>query len=156
MSLHLEISQGLRVDNLLELQNKVNLRGGCLIAYSEVISALLLSARSYKVKWVAAPEERKRAGVPSTIVTLILGWWAFAGPYRSFSALIWNRRGGFDVTDALLRAYPGNKTLLTYSEAASMSDFQDSVGRPARRICAILLVMLLGAVAYAVWWASRK
>jgi hypothetical protein len=94
MSLHIEITQGLRVDNLVELQDRVYLRGGRLIVYSEVISALLLSARSYKVKWLACPEERKRAAIPSIIVTMILGWWAFTGPYWSLAALTWNLARG--------------------------------------------------------------
>lgn len=156
MSLHIEITQGLRVDDLQSLQDKVRLRGGHLIAYAEVISALMISARSYSVKWVASPEGRISAGVPSMIVTALLGWWALLGPYRSITALVWNRRGGFDVTAALLRAHPGNSSLLGYSDTAAFGAFQESASRVSRRICAGVIVLLVAAVAYFVWSASTK
>ena len=53
MSIHIEISQGLRVDNLTMLQEKVRLHGGHLIAYSQVVSVIFYSARNYTVKWIA-------------------------------------------------------------------------------------------------------
>ena len=156
MSLHLEISQGLRVDDLQSLQDKVRLRGGRLIAYSEVMSAIMISARSYTVKWVASADARVGAGVPSIIVTALLGWWAILGPYRSIAAFIWNRRGGIDVTDALLRAHPGNSSLLGYPEIAALSAFQESASRLSRQICAGLLVLLVLGIAYLIWSVSRK
>ena len=156
MSLHFEISQGLRVDDLPALQDKVRLRGGRLIAYAEVISALLISARSYKVKWVASPGEAVNAGIPSTVVTALLGWWAIAGPYWSLTALIWNKRGGFDVTDALLRAHPGNSSLLGYSETTALGAFQETASRVALRICIAVVVLLVGTLAYLVWQHSKK
>jgi hypothetical protein len=156
MSLHLEISQGLRVDDLSALQEKVQLRGGRLVAYTEVISAVLISARSYKVKWVGSPEERRRAGVLSTVVTAILGWWAIVGPYRSITAFIWNSRGGFDVTDALLRAHPGNSSLLGYSETVALGAFQESASRPAKRVCLGLLILFLVTFGCLMWTFSRK
>jgi hypothetical protein len=156
MSLHVEISQGLRVEDLPALQNKVRLRGGRLIAYAEVISALLISARSYKVKWIATPEERKSAGILSTVVSAVLGWWAIAGPYWTITAFVWNGRGGFDVTEALLRAHPGNTSLLGYSEASALSAFQDSASRVAFWICAALAILVVGAIGYLVWSVSSK
>ena len=154
MSLHVEITQGLRVDNLQMLQEKVRLRGGRLIAYSEVISALLISARSYKVKWVASSEERKSAGLVSTLITAILGWWAIAGPYWSITALIWNKRGGYDITDALLRAHPGNQSLLGYSDAVALGTFQESAGRIAFRICVGFAITAVSALGFAIWHFS--
>jgi len=156
MSVHLEISQGLRVDDLQSLQDKVRLRGGRLIAYSEVISALMISARSYTVRWVATPEGRISAGVPSTIVTGLLGWWAIFGPYRSITALVWNQRGGVDVTDALLRAYPGNSSFLGYSDTTALGEFQESASRLSRRICAGMAVLLVAAITWLIWSSSRK
>jgi len=156
MSLHLEITQGLRVDDLKSLQDKVQLRGGRLIAYSEVLSAIMFSARSYTVRWVASPEMRISAGVPSTIVTALFGWWSIFGPYRSITALIWNRRGGVDVTDALLRAHPGNSSLLGYSDTAALGAFQESASRLSRRICAGMFALLAAALVYLIWNASKK
>jgi hypothetical protein len=156
MSLHLEITQGLRVDDLPSLQDKVRLKGGQLIAYAEVISALMISARSYSVKWVASPERRISAGVPSMIVTALLGWWAIFGPYRTITALVWNQRGGFDVTAALLRAHPGNCSLLGYSDAAALGAFQESASRVSRRICAGVIALLIAAIAYLAWSASTE
>jgi len=151
MALHIEISQGLRVDDLPALQDKVRLRGGRLIAYAEVISAALISARSYRVKWIATPEERKSAGLAPTMVTALLGWWSIAGPYWSIIAFIWNRRGGFDVTDALLRAHPGNSTLLGYSEESALSAFHEDARRVALRISGSLAFFALIGLSYMVW-----
>jgi cytochrome c oxidase assembly factor CtaG len=156
MSLHLEITQGLRVDDLASLQDKVRLRGGRLIAYSEVISAIMISARSYTVKWVASPEMRISAGIPSMIVTALLGWWAILGPYRSVTALIWNRRGGVDITDALLRAHAGNSSLLGYSDTVALGAFQESASRLSRRICGGALALLAVAFACLIWSFSKK
>jgi hypothetical protein len=156
MSLHLEITQGLRVDDLQALQDKVRLRGGRLIAYSEVISAIMISAKSYTVRWVATPEMRISAGVPSMIVTALLGWWAILGPYRSIAALIWNRRGGVDVTDALLREHPGNASLLDYSDTAALGAFQESASNLSRRICAAMFALLVLILAYLIWSTSKK
>jgi len=156
MSIHINVSQGLRVDDLPALQDKVRLRGGKLIAYSEVISALLISARSYRVKWIATEGERSRAGILSTIITALLGWWAIRGPYWSITALIWNKRGGFDVTEALLRAHPGNSSLLSYSDEMALGAFHESASRVSRRICLALVVLVVGAFAYLIWSASKK
>jgi hypothetical protein len=156
MSLHLEITQGLRVDDLQALQDKVRLRGGRLIAYSEVISAALISARSYKVKWIASPADKKSAGIGSTIITAILGWWAIAGPYWSITALIWNKRGGYDVTDALLRAHPGNQSLIGHSDAIPFAEFHESASRIALRICAIIAVIAVTALGSLMWYFSTR
>jgi hypothetical protein len=154
MSLHLEISQGLRVDDLQSLQDKVRLRGGRLIAYSEVMSMVMISARSYTVRWVASPEARISGGLPSVIVTALLGWWAILGPYRSITAFIWNLRGGLDVTDALLRTHPGNASLLGYQDLTALSTLQESASRLSRKICAGFVVLLILGLAYLVWSVS--
>lgn len=156
MSLHLEINQGLRVDDLPSLQAKVRLRGGRLIAYAEVISAALFSARSYKVKWVSSEEGQKQAGRTSTIITAMLGWWAIAGPYWTLSALIWNKRGGFDVTDALLRAHPGNQSLLGYADAVALGAFQQSANRLSARICIGGTLLVIWVIACLLWRASAQ
>jgi hypothetical protein len=152
MSIHIEITQGLRVDNLQILQDKVRLRGGRLIAYSEVISAILISARSYKVKWVATPTERQGAGLFSTVITAVLGWWSFAGPYWSITALIWNKRGGHDITDALLKAHPGNKSLLGHSDAVAFGAFQESASKIAFRVCVGLAITAALAFGVFIWY----
>lgn len=154
MSLHLEITQGLRVDDLQSLQDKVRLRGGRLIVYSEVISAILMSARTYKVKWVSTAEARNSAGIYSTVITGFLGWWAIAGPYWTLSALIWNKRGGVDLTDALLRAHPGNQSLLGYTDAVALGAFQESANRISLRVCIGFGILTAGAISFLVWKAS--
>jgi hypothetical protein len=156
MSLHLEINQGLRVDDLPSLQDKVRLHGGRLVAYAEVISAALFSARSYKVKWVSPQDGPERAGLTSSIITALLGWWAIAGPYWTLSALIWNKRGGFDVTDALMRAHPGNQSFLGYADAMALGAFQQSANRLSARICIGTTLVVLGVIACLVWRASTQ
>lgn len=156
MSVHIHVSHDLRVDDLKSLQDKVRLRGGRLIAYSEVLSAFFISARSFRVRWVASAAERKTAGFPSILITALLGWWAITGPYWSISALIWNSRGGFDVTEPLLRAHPGNPSLLGHAEAIALAASQDSAKRQARTICATLIVLMIGALGYLAWSSSEK
>ena len=156
MSLHIHVTQELQVSDLKSLQDRVRLRGGHLIAYLEVLSAFFISARSYKVKWVASAGERANAGILSSVVTGLFGWWEIAGPYWSITALIWNGRGGFDITDSLMRAHPGNASLLGYSEAAALRASQEGASRLSRRICIILIVLLACGLGYLVWTASRK
>jgi hypothetical protein len=156
MSIHIHVTQELQVPDLKSLQDRVRLRGGHLVAYLEVRSAFFISARSYKVKWVATPSERNGAGFWSSLVTGLFGWWAIAGPYWSITALIWNWRGGFDVTDSLMRAHPGNSSLLSFSEASALRTSQENASRLSRRICTALIVLLIGGLAYLVWAVSHN
>jgi hypothetical protein len=95
---------------------------------------------------------RKSAGISSSVVTALLGWWAILGPYRSITALVWNGRGGVDVTEALMRAHPGSSSLLGYSDTAALSDFHESASRISRRICLGMLGLLIGTLAYLIWY----
>lgn len=151
MAIYIAASQELKVDNLRELQNKVSLKGGRLIVYCEVISALFLSARSYRVRWIADSSERKSAGAISSAITCLLGWWSIPGPYWSISALICNLRGGFDVTEGLMKAHPGNTSLLEYSDARALADYREECPRRARNICFGLVGCFVIFVVYLVW-----
>ena len=156
MSVHIEISQGLRVEKLEDLQAKVQLKGGRLVAYSEVISALMISARAYRVRWIPSPEGRVSAGMISSVITAILGWWALPGPLWSLTALIWNWRGGIDITEGLLAAHPGSNQLLRYSDLSAMERFQEEARSTAMRILGVVAIILVALLAYVIWSANRK
>lgn len=156
MSLHIEISQGLRIEKLEELQARVHLKGGRLVAYSEVISALMLSARAYRVKWVPSEKERVSSGVLSSVLTAMLGWWALAGPLWSITALIWNCRGGVDITDGLMARHPGSTSPLRYSDLSAMQRFQEDARSSAMKILAVIVAIIVVLIGFAVWSATKK
>jgi len=155
MALHIDITQGLKVDDLEELQAMVHLRGGHLIAYSEVVSAVILSARTYKVKWVPTLDARWSAALPSSVLTGLLGWWGFLGPLWTLTALIWNQRGGYDLTSALLNSHAGNKPLVGYSVQSAMGAFEESARRPALLIVISVVVSVLVMFGFLIWRHSR-
>ncbi len=155
MAIHVDISQGLRIDDLERLQAKVHLRGGRLVAYSEVISAVILSARSYHVRWIPRLEERRSSGWISSAVTVVLGWWAFPGPLWSLTALVWNFRGGVDLTDGLMAAYSGNKSPIGYSDMSVMERFHDEARALALKILWCMVAIFIAWFAYAIWHQTK-
>lgn len=155
MGLHFDVSQGLRVDDLASLQDRVRLRGGRLVAYSGVVSLLLICARNYRVKWIATTEAKIRGGVSSSVLSAIFGWWSLHGPYQTIAALIWNGRGGVDITKSLLRVDPRSTSLLGYGDEVRFSEFEDSVRRTALRIFWGSVLLLIGAIALLVWSALK-
>lgn len=155
MAVHVDITQGLKVENLEELQTMVQLRGGRLIAYSEVVSAIFFSARTYKVKWVPSLDARWSASLPSSVLSSLLGWWGISGPLWTLTALIWNKRGGYDLTSALLAAHPGNKPLVGYSEQSAMRALEEAARKPALIIVIAAVVSVVALFCYLMWHYSR-
>jgi len=155
MPLHIDITQGLKVENLEELQSMVRLRGGHLIAYSEVVSAVFLSAKTYKVKWVPNLEARWSASLPSSVLTGLLGWWGISGPLWTLTALIWNQRGGYELTSALLASHLGNKPLVGYSEQSAMRALEETARKPALKIVISAIVLVVALFCYLMWHYSR-
>lgn len=155
MSILIDASHGLQIADLRALQDKVQLRGGRLVAYAEVMSFFFLCVRSYRVKWIATSAERGQAGLPSTALTTLLGGWALTGPYHSIAAFVWNGRGGLDLTEGLLRADPRSTSPLGYSDQARLSEFEESTRRIALRIFWSAILLLLATCAYMVWRVSK-
>lgn len=48
----------------------------------------------------------------TSLSTFLFGWWALPfGPLRTIRALLWNARGGKDVTESIIRQYYDEPTL---------------------------------------------
>lgn len=156
MALHLDISQGVRIDNLASLQDRVQLRGGRLVVYAEVLSAIVMSIRSYKVRWTPSPEAKRLAGLGSSILSSILGWWAVFGPFHTLYALVWNFKGGVDVTDALLRAHPASTSPLSHPAAAKLFEYHVSVRRTTMWLFWGIVFLLAALFSYLVWTARAR
>lgn len=154
--MHFEVAQGLRVNDLASQQDRVRLRGGRLVAYAAVVSVLFLSARNYRVKWIASPAEKTQGGISSSVLSAVFGWWSLQGPYYTIAALVWNFRGGVDITDALLRVDPRSSSLLGYADEVRLSEFEEGVRRIALRIFWGSVLVLIAAIALFVWSSARK
>ena len=152
--LHIETSLGLRIPDLEQLQEKVRLQGGRLVVYLEVLSAVFISARSYRVRWVSPAAGRVACGFPSSLISALLGWWAIFGPFWTVLALIWNGRGGLDLTDGLMRAEPGSTQFLAYPEMKALSDIHDRARIVALWIVWSVILGLIGWLGFMVWKAA--
>lgn len=96
----------LEVHDLPKLQAEATRTGGRLILYKTVFSFVLASSTSPRVLCVHPGEGRRFMGALASFPTVLLGWWSPQGFAWTIIALIWNFRGGVDVTEALL---PGAK-----------------------------------------------
>ncbi len=139
-------SQGIRVDNLDKLQKMVASNNGRLVAYTMVVSCIFISARNYHIKWVSSEKYSVSSGFPATIVSILLGWWSPYGPYWTLSGIIWNFRGGVDITNSLMKASPGCPVVLDYSDQSALNDFQTRANKPALIILCSSLIILVGLI----------
>ena len=95
-------SDELEIEDLPELKKEAAETGGRLILYQIVLSAVVMSSATPMLFCVAPQGRRKTRGVLLSIPTLLFGWWSPQGFVWTMIALVWNFRGGADVTDALL------------------------------------------------------
>jgi hypothetical protein len=150
MSLHVSASRPLQVDDLESLQTKVRLRGGKLIAYEEVMSGLFVSVRAYRVRWVAENGDRRASAIPSFLVTLLLGPWSIQGPLWSLSAHAWNWRGGFEVTEPVMKASVGSNIFVPHHVSVGLSRQAAECRKVAWTLLAVLLLLVVGWIAWNV------
>ena len=75
-------------------------RGARFVTYEYVISLLVITRRrNSPVFFVQPGQSQLQFHWPYTLLTLILGWWAFPwGPAFTIGAVRDNLRGGHDVT----------------------------------------------------------
>jgi hypothetical protein len=92
----------LEVDDVSKLQAEVRRTGGRLILYKTVFSLIFVSTTSPRVVCIEPGESRKFMGALASFSTFVFGWWSLQGFAWTLIALVWNFRGGVDVTDALM------------------------------------------------------
>ena len=83
----------------VEINAAIN-EGARFIVYQYTISILVMTfRRSSSVHFVPAGKSAVVAGLPFTVITLLLGWWGIPwGPIYSIGSLVKNLSGGEDVT----------------------------------------------------------
>lgn len=83
-----------------ELHNEVE-NGGKFVYYSYSISLLVTTLKKTSGIFLVKPgESGVKKGIPYTIISLLLGWWAFPfGPKHTIASIRMNLKGGKDVTD---------------------------------------------------------
>ncbi len=84
-------------------------RGTRFVVYQHAIGVVFLAAiDSSGVKRIEPGSSRLSPGIPHTLITLALGWWAIpAGPIFTIRALVNNLRGGIDVTERISHVLRG-------------------------------------------------
>ncbi|MBL0234678.1 MAG: hypothetical protein IPQ08_13605 [Chitinophagaceae bacterium] len=76
-------------------------KGGKFVYYSYAISLLVVTLnRTSGIFLIKAGESGLKKGIPYTIISFLLGWWAFPfGPKHTLASIRMNLKGGKDVTD---------------------------------------------------------
>lgn len=79
--------------------------GGRFVVFRRVWSFLLFTRdRVTGPVWVAPGDTPAAEAWKSSLFTFLFGWWALPfGPLRTIRALLWNAKGGRDVTEAIIR-----------------------------------------------------
>lgn len=83
-----------------QLHNEA-LKGGKFVYYSYSISLLVMTLnRTSGIFLVKPGESGIKKGIPYTLISLLLGWWAIPfGPKHTIASLRMNMKGGKNVTD---------------------------------------------------------
>jgi hypothetical protein len=116
--MHIQGLQGMSAQEIqLELQ-----RGARFVVYSYCVSLIVITfRRQSQTYFVRAGERRLGKSLPSTLLTILLGWWGIPwGPIYSVQALLTNFKGGRDVTaDFAPRRCPATVSVSPVDEIAA-------------------------------------
>ena len=79
-----------------------------MIIYQWAVSIVLLSfKRPSEIKLVKRGQNAVIAGLPYSLMTVLLGWWGIPwGPIYTVASIWRNTRGGYDVTRVLFPDLP--------------------------------------------------
>ncbi|MGA9524940.1 MAG: hypothetical protein WBV82_26010 [Myxococcaceae bacterium] len=145
----LPVSFSSQVRKAAQLVDSCQSRGGTIIRYDWVLSALVLSVRMPRYCWVAPGRSRIAAGLPWAGLTFVLGWWSITGLFWNLATLLHNLRGGTDVT-------------ALFMPTASPEEQQAALARLEREqkshqlVFAAAVLLILAASIAAVWPVMRK
>lgn len=88
------------------------IKGGTrFVVFSYAFSLILVSFKRESGVCVVAPgHSRFLAGLPYSVLSLLFGWWGIPhGPIFTVTSLVYNFRGGIDVTSHLAAAIRGQR-----------------------------------------------
>jgi hypothetical protein len=150
---HFEVhaTRSLRVDDLKELQAKIALRGGRLVAFSHVVSFGVACVRDYKVQWLSTSSRARLYGALHSLVPLTLGWWSMRGPFWTVTAIVWNFRGGYDLTGELAKHSSPGAITISYDQSRKFESFLAAARSAALKI----LALFAGLFAFWIWWSVK-
>lgn len=94
------------ISNLEELLNSYHWKGGSIVEYQHMFSAVVYSSTYSVYEWVPAGKSRKIAGIKHALFCGFLGWWSFFGLMFAPVCIINNLLGGIDVTKVLTSPPP--------------------------------------------------
>ncbi|HSK80525.1 MAG TPA: hypothetical protein VLQ45_28990 [Thermoanaerobaculia bacterium] len=85
-------------------------RGTRFVVFQVAFSALYVSViTTSKVYKIPPGESTARRGLPYTMLSAVLGWWALPGPIFTIRAIRTNLRGGADLTDSVRHLAAGSR-----------------------------------------------
>ena len=99
-------SERAKIPNLSELVQNYHERGGAIIEYERIWSAIYLTHSSPVFAWVPPGHNRSIAGIKHAVFCLLLGWWSPSGLFWTLPAVINNLMGGVDVSQVLAKPPP--------------------------------------------------
>jgi len=104
LHLHFEKHPDLRV--LAEIRELHRKKGGKVILYQRITSAVVMSWGSTHLEWVPPHSTRTWVGLRYAFWTAMLGWWSISGLWCAPAAILTDLFGGIDVTEVLTEPHP--------------------------------------------------
>ena len=118
------------IPNARELLRQVELNGGCVVEYQRVWSAILIAGSIPEFVWIAPGRSRWLTGLGISISSMIIGWWSLPGLIWTPAAILYNLRGGTDVTRLIQITTPRNPPPLPGGLPPPLPSTSDALRQP--------------------------
>ena len=107
--------QGLEDISSLEQLETELLQGARFVSYYYTFSIVVMTyRRGSDIRYIRSEKSRVAAGLPFTLLSLLVGWWGLPwGPIYTVQSVWINFRGGKDVTNAVMAVLKDTTTAPT-------------------------------------------
>jgi hypothetical protein len=96
---HIHFTKRIDMTALPAIREQFMQRGGRVVLFQRVASAILVSWESAHLEWIPPHSTRTYHGLRHVLWTGLLGWWSLPGLFHAQVAILTNIFGGVDVTD---------------------------------------------------------
>jgi hypothetical protein len=134
---HLHFTKQPDLKELPAIKEKYRQKGGRVVWYQRVTSAVLVSWDTTHLEWIPPYSTSLWFGLRHALWTALFGWWSFHGLWCAPAAILTNVFGGVDVTELVSGPPPVPGQSATHAIARAQAILRD------RGYYALILELLL-------------